>query len=453
VQAENALSLTLARSSRPYGTSGNEEAFVLNASSNPAIEGSRRPQNSRSSTAQESMGSASHSTAARQSEQDIDDLAPLSEREFVNISDKAPTRGTATSTQQHIAGKAQPSLPGRGNAPTPTGRANRKGEQEGRTAVQLEPQASILSRTAILGTPLPVHQKFGRTPPSNTQPSRPGQRPPRPQTARSGPATSDQSRGGAHNQQVDIYLDIFDLADENQNTRQSSIPEPSRIPPNAAKQRTSTSPSNPFPQQISPSSSNHDRYTSSHTRTTSHTVHRPGFVEYPGFPACSSLPTAPLSPGLGLGLEPWTVRLAGAPWTPRIISLPRQTTFTEVSIDYFDSEDSSSNAANVSVDEGLGIINKYYDGWRAAYAEALSGNHDILAVDRARIETNKQKLRTRQDEAIRRLRSGDKDVVKEVMEQVGMDRQMAIDMPREQARWAVPWIREVWEGEHGQITG
>lgn len=75
----------------------------------------------------------------------------------------------------------------------------------------------------------------------------------------------------------------------------------------------------------------------------------------------------------------------------------------------------------------------------------------IPALDRLRITSNREKLQTRQDEAFRRLRGGDQAVVQETLDQVKVDRQMAVDMPVAQIWWATPWMKEVWMEEHGDI--
>jgi hypothetical protein len=142
------------------------------------------------------------------------------------------------------------------------------------------------------------------------------------------------------------------------------------------------------------------------------------------------------------------------PWYPRIhVVLPLQTIFTEVSTDYF--EQDSPATPNLDTNTGLEVLNRYYNGWRDAHTQALSlsGSAGISAVDRTRIDGNREKLQGRQDEAIRRLRNGDQTVVQETLDQVKMDRRMAVDMPVEQIRWATPWIREVWVEEHGEVPG
>lgn len=144
-----------------------------------------------------------------------------------------------------------------------------------------------------------------------------------------------------------------------------------------------------------------------------------------------------------------------APWHPRPYMGPHlQTTFTEVSTDYFEQE--SPAAPDLDTDRGLEIINRYYDGWRDAYTEALLSRNSegISDADRARILANRDGLQARQDEAIRRLRGGEQAVVvRETLDRVSVDRQMATDMPLAQVRWATPWIREVWVKEHGEIPG
>lgn len=152
--------------------------------------------------------------------------------------------------------------------------------------------------------------------------------------------------------------------------------------------------------------------------------------------------------------SPWGYRYTHLPWCPHAhVSLSSQTVFTEVSTDYFEQE--SPPDLSLNIDTGLGVIQRYYNGWRDAYTEALSlsmsGNSGISAADRARIEANRDGLQSRQDEAVRRLRSGDQSVVQETLDQVKMDRQMAVDMPVAQIQWATPWIKEVWINEHGEI--
>ncbi len=143
------------------------------------------------------------------------------------------------------------------------------------------------------------------------------------------------------------------------------------------------------------------------------------------------------------------------PWYPRAYMVPHlQTTFTEVSTDYFEQE-SPAATPDIDTDRGLEIINRYYNGWRDAYTEALLSRNSeaISAADRARILSNRDALRARQDEAVRRLTDGEQAVVRETLDRVRVDRQMAPDMPLAQVRWATPWIKEVWVKEHGDIPG
>lgn len=145
------------------------------------------------------------------------------------------------------------------------------------------------------------------------------------------------------------------------------------------------------------------------------------------------------------GRLPWPLR----PYAP----LHSQTVFSEISTDYF--EQDAPAGPDLSIESGLEVINRYYNGWRDAYTQALStsasGTDEISGADRTRIERNLENLPTRQNEAVSRLRSGDQSVLQETLDQIKMDRRMAVDMPVSQIRWAAPWIKEVWVAEHGEI--
>jgi hypothetical protein len=127
--------------------------------------------------------------------------------------------------------------------------------------------------------------------------------------------------------------------------------------------------------------------------------------------------------------------------------LRRQTIFHEIPGDFFVQE--SASAPVLDSARGLGLLTRYYDGWHEAYTEALAGN--LVGAQRTRIQQNMARLQSRRSLALGRMREGDQAVVQETLDQIRMDRQMAVDMPVTQIRWATPWIREVWVEEHGEI--
>lgn len=254
-------------------------------------------------------------------------------------------------------------------------------------------------------------------------------------TGSTGPLSTTQTSNGDAGQPQALYLGAFDMADADQSAQQ-------RTPTTrgGATQRGTSSRSSGLGQRRSSSR------TSTSTRHTTVLGHGAWFPRRYGTFNSTDRPWYDSYYGTWGYYHPFDAR----PWSFMLPHL--QTTFTEVSTDYFEHE--SPTTPDLDTTRGSEVINRYYNGWRDAYSEALSGSCDgISAADRARILTNRDALRSRQDEAIRRLRDGDQAVVRETLDLVRVDRQMAVEMPLAQVRWATPWIKEVWVKEHGEIPG
>jgi hypothetical protein len=415
----SAPALPLARVSRPYGNSKNQEAFTLNPSRGPVIESSRPS----------SIAAAPKASRTQPSEEG-DALPHFSERDIIDVSDQQNMAATGANIRRPVIDDTQRNRfqqPSRASNPTTQAAT----PQRSGPLTRIPPSARLGNQSARSSTASQLHRGAMKTP---SQPYAASHVSSRSQTSSSGPISTTQSSSAPAEQPQGLYLGVFDLEESE---------DPSQHPaPNTRSglgQRGTSSRSGSFGQ----------RNSSIHASTSSH---RTTVINH-GFPICHAFyrPRCFYDYGLGYDFYPgWGYPWGYLPWYPRPhVVLPRQTVFSEVSTDYFEQESSSS--PNLDTNTGLEVINRYYHGWRDAYTQALAGNEAISAAHRSRIEGNRSRLQSRQDEAIRRLRDGDQAVVRETLDQVKMDRQMAVDMPVEQIRWATPWIREVWIKEHGEV--
>lgn len=445
--------LPVTRISRPYGSSGNQEVFTLNPSRRLAVEGAGERVNTRSTASARTANrvNASALPNARRTAGE-DDLAPLSDREIIDVTDEniVPTTASAITSPLQRAQENRSRQTARAlNTSTTRPVLERKRSQQ-----------TFPTPDAFRAAPNPQQNDvLTRMPSSFTSRNRgyldsdrlrrdaaeplrlpcPGiVRPMQAQASRSRLDPATQVSGQTSAQPQSLYLGVFDLEENDQSTQPHSTNNadvPSR--------RGSSARSSAFDQWST------SAYNSSSVHHT--TVINQGYgigipVWRPYFPSRYH----PYE--YGHDWHPgWVHHWGGLPWSPRsYFILPRQTVFTEIASDYFEQE--SSIAPNLDTNQGLQVINRYYNGWRDAYTEALLlGDEAISAADRTRIQSNRDNLQSKQDEAIRKLRYGDQAVVKETLDQVKMDMQMAVDMPVAQARWATPWIKEVWTEKHGQI--
>jgi hypothetical protein len=424
--------LPLARTSRPYGSSSNQEAFALDPSRRLGIGNSRRATYGGSTAPPKVANHTNYVTEPGAKRTTGDDLAPLSQREIIDVTDedilpaRANTRGHVGDGPQRTQFQRPACAP---NAPAPGSMPQRN-----QPPTRMPSAARFNNQDEGYSIPEQAHRDIRETV-SQLDPSL--QPPNRPPESRSEPVPTTHASGEPAEKPQELYLGVFDLEETDQPAQQ---PTPNLR--GGPSQRGNGNRSRTF----SSSSASSHTSTSSHSSTVINHGFRVGQPFWrPSFPPpiCS----------YGYGCERcgrWDCPLGGLPWLPRpYVVLPRQTVFTEVSVDYFEQE--SPATPNFDASTGIEVINRYYNGWRDAYTQALSYSEDISATDRARIKRNSQRLQSRQEEAIRRLRSGDQVVVQETLDQVRMDRQMAIDMPVTQIRWTTPWIREVWVTEHGEI--
>ena len=405
--------------SRPYGNGGTQEAFASNPPRRLAIEGPSRTPNAGCTAASRIANRANVAAEPRyRSSEEGNDLAPLSEREILDVTDDHNPSPAGSSTRGQVFEGAQQ------NRSQPATRAS--GPLRAAAAPQRNTPLTRGASSGRLGDQAPAYTTANPAQTGNRQAaSQQGYQPiNRSQAGRSGPVPPGVSGNDTEQSQA-LYLGVFDLEETDQSPQQPTInnrggpsQRDSSIRPGRFNQRSTSSRS---------SASIH------HTTVIDHGYRSPCWrsCDYFYRPYC------------------WGYHW-GLPWYPHAhVILPRQTVFTEVSTDYFEQE--SPAAPNLDTNTGREVINRYYNGWRDAYTNALSSSVGISAADRSRIESIRQKLQSRQDEAIRRLRSGDQSVVQQTLDQVKVDRQMAVDMPVTQIRWATPWIREVWVKEHGDI--
>ncbi|KAF7506006.1 hypothetical protein GJ744_012353 [Endocarpon pusillum] len=427
--------LPLTRISRSYGNNDKQESFPPNPARRLALEGSGRTPDRCSTAASRIANRANLAVKPKARESDEgDQLAPLSEREIIDVSDGTSLPRAGESAQRQIRDGSQQTLAQQATRttmpPSPASILQQKPPltrtaSSGRTGNQNP--ASTSTNPARLGAPQPVSQ-----PPGRNQP------PERMRTGSSGPLSTTQTLNGDTGQPPALYLGAFDMADADQPAQQ-------RTPPTRGgpTQRGTSSRSSDLGQRHS---SSRTSTPTRHTMVLGHGAWMP--CRYGTFNSTDR-------PWYDSYYGTWGYHypFAGPPCYQTRYMFPNlQTTFTEVSTDYFEHE--SPATPDLDTIGGSEVINRYYNGWRDAYTEALSGSYDgISAADRARILVNRDGLRSRQDEAIRRLRGGDPAVVRETLDQVRLDRQMAVEMPLAQVRWATPWIKEVWVEEHGEIPG
>ncbi len=258
----------------------------------------------------------------------------------------------------------------------------------------------------------------------------------------SGPASTSQASGNDAEQPQALYLGVFDLEETSDAAQQ-----PMKNNRGGRSQRSNSTRTSTFGHWSTSSSTHHTTF-----------IHHGYPIGRPYFPRLGAS-SHPYDYGYGYDFyHGWA--WDALPWHPRpyVVVLPLQTIFTEVSTNYC--EQDSPSPPHLTTTTCLEVTNRYYNGWRDAYTQALalssspsSEGNGISTADKARIERNREALRGMQDEAIRRLRGGDHRVVQETLERVRVDRGMAGDMSVGQVRWAVPWIREVWVGEHGEMPG
>ncbi|ERF70763.1 hypothetical protein EPUS_05115 [Endocarpon pusillum Z07020] len=431
--------LPLTRISRSYGNNDKQESFSPNPSRRLALEGSGCTPDSCSTAASRITNRANLATTPKAKEsEEGDQLAPLSEREIIDVSDETSLPRAVESAQGQIRDGVQQPV----------------AQQATRTTIPSPPismlqQKPPLTRTASsgrTGNPNPAStstnpSKLGAPQPISQPPGR-NQPPERMRTGSSGPPSMTKTSNGDTGQPQALYLGAFDMADADQ----------------SAQQRTPTTRGGPTQRGTrSRSSDLGQRRSSSRSSTSTHRTTVLGHGSW--FPRPLLCRDGSFNsthrPYYDSYWDSWGYHYPfdAPPWYPTRYVLPHlQTTFTEVSTNYFEHE--SPATPDLDTTRGSEVINRYYNGWRDAYTEALSGScHAISAADRARILANRDGLRSRQDEAIRRLTDGDQAVVRETLDQVRVDRQMAVDMPLAQFRWATPWIKEVWVKEHGEIPG
>lgn len=426
--------LPLARVSRPYGSTGNQEAFVLDPS-RKIIKGDASGTPNRSSTSTSRVETLTNSTAtsSRREDGEVDDLLPLNEREIVDVTDEHHILPIEVHNRGRVRGGAQQTQ-ARQISRTPTAASRAQVPQRTRPLTRMPPAGRFSNRSAgqtTTGPPRGGASQGGSQPRAGYQPLN------RSQYGSTRPASTTQASGDVLEQPQGLYLGVFDLDETDQSAQQTTSTNRGRPSQRGRRGGEST-----FSQR---SMSNRTSTSTRHTTVINHgypavPVYRRRFGSFNGCPYGAYGYPDDLYPDWP---HPWFSR-------PYVV-LPCQTIFTEVSTDYFDQE--TTEAPQLDIHTGLEVINRYYNGWRDAYTQALAGTgaESMSAADRARIETNRQRLQGMQDEAIRRLRDEDNDVVQETLDRVKLDRQMAVDMPASQIRWATPWIREVWVREHGDI--
>jgi hypothetical protein len=448
-------SQAFAGTSRPYGDSGRQAGYFPNSSRRQMPGQDRRiidgdpPHPLRNP----SRAYATNLNRAQHAEED-DPLPPLKDREIIDVTDEDdPVPARSNSRSDISGGWPQDRYQRFNRAASPPSQ-----RQQNPPLARMSPSARLGDRNSDFNTRTQQSDRLGdRTSDFNTrtqdprttrEPIRrstmPNHPPPRQQSVNDRPTSRSQSNFARNEGERGLYLGIFDLEETNQ---EDLFQGPSRR--GSFNQRSGKNRSTSFNQR---SSAFGHRNTASHR--TSATNERFGVDS--GRLATSYRPLHPPSSLSASGYRidsyhapdcPWR---GGLPWNPRSQTVhARQTIFAEISIDYFEHE--TPIPLSLDLRRALEVIRRYNTGWKDAYNDALE-EENLTAAERTRIERNLDRLASRREDSIQRLQDGDHQaVVQETLDQVRMDRQMAVDMPVSQVRWAPPWIKEVWIGEHGDI--
>ncbi len=170
--------LPLTRISRPYGSTGNQEAFTLDPSRRPTFESSRRT----------SIAGAPSASRIRSGDEE-NPLPHLSEREIVDVSDENHAPAIGVNPRRSVTGETRRNpfqQPGRASKPIPPAAIPQRGGPSTRTP----PSARLGTQSAGSTTAGQPRSGIAQTPSRRDTASQP---PSRPQTSFSAPAQTTPS--------------------------------------------------------------------------------------------------------------------------------------------------------------------------------------------------------------------------------------------------------------------